>query len=74
MAEGTKRLTMTWLSSKGQYTGNVRNIAVTLSTVNIQSSCVPAVARTFNTSDLQGRKVSSLRKGIYISNGKKIVW
>ena len=75
MAEGTKRLTMTWLSSKGQYTGNVKNISITLSTVNIECSTFNVQRSTFNTYDLQGRKMSdgTLSRGIYIRNGKKII-
>ena len=82
MTEGTKRMTMTWQSATGQYTGNVKNIAVTLSTVNIQRPTVNIqrptfnVQRpTFNTYDLQGRRMTNatLPKGIYITNRKKII-
>lgn len=74
MAIGTKRLTMTWLSSTGQYTGNVKNIAITLK----QSSRITNPNAIFHTThsaiyDLQGRKVSELKKGVYIRNGKKII-
>ena len=74
MAIGTTRLTMTWLSSTGQYTGNVKNIAITLK----QSSRITNPNAIFHTThpaiyDLQGRKVSELKKGVYIRNGKKII-
>ena len=75
MTEGTKRMTMTWQSATGQYTGNVKNIAVTLSTVNIQRPTFNVQRPTFNTYDLQGRRMTNatLPKGIYITNRKKII-
>ncbi len=72
MTEGTKRLTMTWQSAAGQYTGNVKNIAVTLSqSTGIPQSTMHHVQSV--TYDLQGRQVSALKKGLYIKNGKKII-
>ena len=75
MTEGTKRLTMTWLSTKGQYTGNVKNISLLLSNADgIQSVPTTLSPSSFIIYDLKGHTVTTLsKKGIYIRNGKKIV-
>jgi hypothetical protein len=71
---------MTWQSATGQYTGNVKNIAVTIKqSTGIDHPLTPHLSPlTSQLSpstiyDLQGRKVSELKKGIYIINGKKII-
>ncbi len=79
MEEGLKQLVITWQSSQGQYTGNVKDIAVTL----LQDpDNMPHVDTATDSSadiyDLSGRKVGlknrdCLQKGIYIKNGKKIL-
>lgn len=75
MTEGTKRLTMTWLSTKGQYTGNVKNISLLLSNADgIQSVPTTLSPSSSIIYDLKGHTVPTLnKKGIYIRNGKKIV-
>ena len=76
MTTGTKRLTMTWQSTSGQYTGNVKNISIILK----QADAVPSVAISSQQSatgvyDLHGRRVEDRphKRGIYIKNGKKII-
>jgi hypothetical protein len=75
MTEGTKRLTMTWLSTKGQYTGNVKNISLLLSDADgIQSVPTTLSPSSSIIYDLKGHTVTTpSKKGIYIRNGKKIV-
>ena len=74
LTEGIKRLTMTWLSSSGQYTGNVKNISVSLKqSAGIQGVSLPlGHGKRFN---LQGQRVDNdiARPGIYIQNGRKVV-
>ena len=77
LTEGIKRLTMTWLSSNGQYTGNVKNIAVSLK----QGSGIKDVRMASPNGsqrpvyNLQGQRVDRInaRPGIYIQNGRKVV-
>ena len=72
---GIKLLTMTWLSSNGQYTGNVKNIRVSLTA----ESAVNDIHRLDDTVgsplfNLSGQRVNNnARPGIYIQNGQKIV-
>lgn len=75
LTTGIKLLTMTWLSSNGQYTGNVKNIRVSLtaeSAVNDIHRLDDIVGSPlFN---LSGQRVNNnARPGIYIQNGQKIV-
>ena len=66
---------MTWLSSNGQYTGNVKNIRVSLTA----ESAVNDIHRLDDTVgsplfNLSGQRVNNnARPGIYIQNGQKIV-
>lgn len=75
LTTGIKLLTMTWLSSNGQYTGNVKNIRVSLtaeSAVNDIHRLDDIVGSPlFN---LSGQRVNNnARPGIYIQNWQKIV-
>ena len=74
LTEGIKQLTMTWLSSSGQYTGNVKNIAIKLKQASgissVQTDYAQRPARVYN---LQGQQVNHTRPGIYVVNGKKYV-
>ena len=74
MGTGIKQLTMTWQSSNGQYTGNVKNIAITMKqpTNGIESQH-PSSNTQHPTPlyNLQGQRVSQPGSGIYIANGKK---
>lgn len=75
LTAGIKQLTMTWLSSNGQYTGNVKNIRVSLTA----ESAVNDIHRLDDTVgsplfNLSGQRVNdNARPGIYIQNGQKIV-
>ena len=75
LTTGIKLLTMTWLSSNGQYTGNVKNIRVSLTA----ESAVNDIHRLDDTVgsplfNLSGQRVNNnARPGIYIQNGQKIV-
>lgn len=79
MEAGHKQLTITWQSSQGQYTGNVKDIAVTLLQDSDNMSHVDTTAgSSADIYDLSGRKVGqkaqdSLQKGIYIKDSKKIL-
>ena len=76
LTEGIKRLTMTWLSSSGQYTGNVKNISISLKQpsgiVTIDNAEREQGRAWFN---LQGQRIDykDIRPGIYIRNGRKTV-
>jgi len=77
MTTGLKQLTMTWQSSKGQYTGNVKNISVRLKQEadGIETIKTPSWLEWPAVFDLQGRKMATgtLTKGVYICNGKKTI-
>ena len=74
IATGPKKLVMTWLSSKGQYTGNVYNVSIKLkdaSGINeITNSNAIHDGAIYN---LYGVRMTNPTKGIYIQNGKKII-
>ena len=75
MTPGVKQLTMTWQSANGQYTGNVKNIAIALkqsTNVGWIANSQPSAAPLY---DLQGRQLNNRhpQRGIYINNGKKII-
>ncbi|MBQ4029077.1 MAG: hypothetical protein II624_07925, partial [Prevotella sp.] len=74
MKQGVKTLTMTWQSSNGQYTGNVKNIAVIMK----ESSAIHAVDISGQQEvvlyNLQGQRMTgNVPAGIYIKNGKKVI-
>ena len=70
---GLKTLTMTWLSSNGQYTGNVKNISIALKEPSGIRSTTPLEQENV-VYNLQGQRMTgSMRSGIYIKNGKKII-
>ena len=75
MGEGIKRLDMTWLSSNGQYTGNVKNIAITLkSPTDIKAKEDGDSQKEQPIYNLQGQRVTqATRPGIYIVGGKKTI-
>lgn len=75
LTEGIKQFAITWLSSNGQYTGNVKNINVSLQQSagieSIEHSTPDAQRPIFN---LHGQRVNNnTRPGIYIQNGHKII-
>ena len=74
MKQGVKTLTMTWQSSNGQYTGNVKNIAVIMK----EASAIHAVDISGQQEvvlyNLQGQRMTGIiPSGIYIKNGKKVI-
>ena len=76
LTEGIKRLTMTWLSSSGQYTGNVKNISISLK----QPSGIATIDNAKRAQErawfnLQGQRIdyNNIRPGIYIHSGRKTV-
>ncbi|MBQ5983346.1 MAG: hypothetical protein IJL54_14415 [Prevotella sp.] len=74
MKQGVKTLTMTWQSSNGQYTGNVKNIAVIMK----EASAIHAVDISGQQEvvlyNLQGQRMTgNVPAGIYIKNGKKVI-
>ena len=75
LTQGIKRLTITWLSSNGQYTGNVKNIAVSLKQSSGITDVWGASGMQQSFFNLQGQRISNLnaRSGIYIQNGRKVV-
>lgn len=77
MTTGIKQLVLTWQSSRGQYTGNVKNICVTLKEATAIRSTQPAAAPAADSQlyDLQGRKLNTTptRRGVYIENRKLVI-
>ena len=73
MSEGIKQLVMTWQSSTGQYTGNVKNIAVSLK----KSTDINTIdTQTSNDIiyNLQGQRITGQpHPGIYIVGGRKVI-
>lgn len=75
---GRKKLTITFLSSKGQYTGNLQNLSVMLN----GASGIYSINDTMDIGDgsttvydLQGCRVEKnrMKRGIYIVCGKKVI-
>ena len=76
MSVGTKHLTMTWQSSTGQYTGNVKNISITARpSTGIQDATTEWKTAAMDVYDLQGRRVEdrTQRRGIYIKDGRVVI-
>lgn len=74
ITEGIKTLAMTWQSSSGQYTGNVKNISISLKqTTGIMIQTTDNVLDNSTLYDLQGRRTLYPQRGLYIYKGKKVV-
>lgn len=75
LAKGEKKLDLTFISTGGNYTGNLQNLSITLK----ESTGINSISTNADTRqpvyDLQGRRItgSHLRPGIYIIGQRKTV-
>ena len=74
MCEGIKKLVMTWQSSNGQYTGNVKNIAISLKKPTNISVIDTQIGNADLIYNLQGQRIiGQPHPGIYIMGGRKVI-
>ena len=75
LTAGHKTLVITFLSSKGQYTGNLENLCIRLKeTDGTELVRTIPTAETQPVYDLQGRRAgSSMQPGLYMRNGRKYI-
>ena len=82
VTKGRKTLDLTFISSKGQYTGNLKDLSIRLKETTDMQSVLSPMTATADAAvyDLQGRQLSNskwlnsqLKPGIYVKGGRKVV-